>query len=228
MITPQTRTMLSFPAVDIGGIVRRACDILLAGTAGVLLSPLMLMIAIAIWAETGRPIVYSHQRLGKGGWPFRMYKFRKFHTRADGNNCPLTMDGDPRLTAAGRVLVAWKFDELPQLWNVLRGEMSIVGPRPESLAFADCFRDGFEKILEHKPGLVGPSQILFRQESRLYPTDIDPVEFYRRVLFPTKAKIDLAYFPKRTFSSDLRWIVRTGLAISGRATSAEMRRVTTQ
>jgi lipopolysaccharide/colanic/teichoic acid biosynthesis glycosyltransferase len=213
--TRQTQSLFSLPAADDGAVARRAFDILFAGTAAVLLAPLMLAIAIAIWVETGRPILFSHDRLGRGGRPFRMYKFRKFNTSADRNRCPLTIDGDRRLTAAGRILVASKLDELPQLWNVLRGEMSIVGPRPESLAFADCFRDGFEKVLEHKPGLVGPNQILFRHEGRLYPANVDPTEFYRQVLFPTKAKIDLGYYPHRTFYSDLRWILRAVLAISG-------------
>jgi len=137
-----------------------------------------------------------------------MYKFRKFAPDCDTHGCPLTIEGDGRLTAVGRVLAASKLDELPQLWNVLRGDMSLVGPRPESLAFTDCFRNGFEKVLEHKPGLFGPCQVMFRHESELFPAGVAAVEFYRQVLFPAKAKVDLAYFSQRTLISDLGWILR--------------------
>ena len=95
--------------------------------------------------------------------------------------------------------------------------MSIVGPRPESLEFADCFRDGFEKIHEHKPGLFGPCQVLFRHESRLYPAEVGAAEFYRKILFPAKAKIDLSYFSRRTLVSDFRWIIRAAWMIVTRA-----------
>jgi hypothetical protein len=135
-----------------------------------------------------------------------MYKFRKFRPDCGEKGCPLTLVGDDRLTAVGRFLAASKLDEVPQLWNVLRGDMSIVGPRPESLAFTDCFRNGFEKIHEHKPGLFGPCQVMFQHESKLYPSSVPATEFYRQVVFPAKAKIDLAYFSRRTLVSDLGWI----------------------
>jgi lipopolysaccharide/colanic/teichoic acid biosynthesis glycosyltransferase len=193
-------------ALDVG--LRRALDILCAVVAGFVLAPAMLIVTLAIWIESGRPILFSHLRLGQNGRPFRMYKFRKFRPDCDNHGCPLTVEGDGRLTAIGGLLAASKLDELPQLWNVLRGNMSLVGPRPESLAFADCFRNGFEKIHEHKPGLFGPCQVLFRHESKLYPAGVAAVEFYRQVLFPAKAEIDLAYFSRRTLVSDLGWILR--------------------
>ena len=112
------------------------------------------------------------------------------------------------------MLVVTKLDELPQLWNVLQGDMSLVGPRPESLAFSDCFRNGFEKIHEHKPGLFGPCQVMFRHESKYYPDGVAAVDFYRKVLFPAKAEIDLAYFSRRTLASDLGWIVRAAWVLA--------------
>src|SRR5205085_3111586 len=135
-------------SVDVG--LRRALDIVCAGVAAFVLAPVMLIVTLAIWIESGRPILFSQLRLGQNGRPFRMYKFRKFKPDCGNHGCPLTMEGDGRLTRIGRLLAASKLDELPQLWNVLRGDMSLVGPRPESLAFADCFRSGFEKIHEHK------------------------------------------------------------------------------
>jgi lipopolysaccharide/colanic/teichoic acid biosynthesis glycosyltransferase len=198
----------SRPSFGIDVSLRRSLDILCAAVAGSILAPVMLTVVIAVWIESGGPILFSQLRLGQHGRPFRMYKFRKFGPDCDNHGCPLTIEGDGRLTAIGRVLAASKLDELPQLWNVLRGDMSIVGPRPESLAFTDCFRNGFEKILEHKPGLFGPCQVMFRHEGKLYPAGVAAVEFYRQVLFPAKAEIDLAYFSRRTLVSDLRWILR--------------------
>ncbi|TIX44948.1 MAG: sugar transferase, partial [Mesorhizobium sp.] len=102
-----------------------------------------------------------------------------------------------------------------QLWNVFRGEMAIVGPRPESLVFADCFRGSFEGILQYKPGLLGPAQVLFRNEAHFYPGSVDPLLFYREVLFPAKARLDLSYYPQRTIVSDVVWMVRGLLAVLG-------------
>ena len=215
MNMPQTLAPAVLPTPKTSETGRRAMDIFCAGAGIIVLSPMMIAIALAIWLETGRPILFSQFRLGRNGSPFRMYKFRKFGVQCDTNGCPLTVEGDARLTLVGRFLAATKLDEMPQLWNVLMGEMSIVGPRPESLAFADCFRDGFERILDYRPGLLGPCQILFRHESRLYPAGRDPTAFYRQVLFPIKVSIDLAYFPRRTFASDLKWILRGALAVFG-------------
>jgi len=193
---------------SIDGGLRRIFDVVCASAAAFLLTPVMLMVMVAILIESGRPILFSQLRLGQNGRPFRMYKFRKFRPDCDNHGCPLTLEGDGRMTRVGRVLAASKLDELPQLWNVLRGDMSVVGPRPESLAFSDCFRNGFEKIHKHKPGLFGPCQVRFQHENKLYPTGVAAVEFYRRVVFPAKAEIDLAYFSRRTFFSDVGWIVR--------------------
>jgi lipopolysaccharide/colanic/teichoic acid biosynthesis glycosyltransferase len=179
----------------------------------VVLAPIVPVVTLALWIEGGRPILFSQLRLGQNGRPFRMYKFRKFRTDCDDRGCPLTMQNDGRLTKVGRILAASKLDELPQLWNVLRGDMSLVGPRPESLAFADCFRNGFERIHEHKPGLFGPCQALFRDESMLYPGGVAAVDFYRQVLFPAKAQIDLAYFSRRTVVSDFGWVLRSAWMI---------------
>jgi lipopolysaccharide/colanic/teichoic acid biosynthesis glycosyltransferase len=202
-------------AFDAG--MRRTLDLACTCVAAFLLAPVALIVTLAIWIEGGRPVLFSQLRLGKDGRPFRIYKFRKFRVDCDDRGCPLTMQGDGRLTAVGRVLDATKLDELPQLWNVLRGDMSLVGPRPESLAFADCFRNGFEKIHKHRPGLFGPCQVLFRNERKLYPAGVSAVEFYRQVLFPAKAKIDLTYFQHRTLVSDIGWILRAAWVIAAGA-----------
>jgi lipopolysaccharide/colanic/teichoic acid biosynthesis glycosyltransferase len=207
-LTPQARVVASLPT-------QRALDIFVAGVAMVFLAPLMVLVAAALLLEGGRPILFAQVRVGAGGRPFRMYKFRKFRPDCGSEGCPLTLNGDSRLTRVGRFLVATKIDELPQLWNVLRGEMSIVGPRPESLDFASCFCGGFEEILRYRPGLIGPSQVAFRNERQFYPQDQDPTQFYRDILFPAKARLDLAYFSRRTFASDIAWMTRGALAVLG-------------
>ncbi len=194
---------------------RRALDICLVCLALLFLAPLLLLVAAAVWLESRGPILFHQVRIGKGGRYFYMYKFRKFHADAGRAGSPLTLKKDPRLTFVGSILAATKLDELPQLWNVLRGEMSIVGPRPESLAFADCFQNGWEDLLNFKPGLIGPCQIMFRNEADAFPGDVAPDLFYRTVLFPLKASIDLEYFKNRTLARDFVTMLRGALAVSG-------------
>jgi lipopolysaccharide/colanic/teichoic acid biosynthesis glycosyltransferase len=196
-------------------MVRRAVDIS-GALAGLVISiPLMLAIALAIRLDTPGSVLFSQTRLGRGGRHFRLYKFRKFRHGPDASGCAVTLKDDPRLTRVGRLLERWKFDELPQLWNVLVGDMSLVGPRPETLDFADCFSGPFRQVLDHTPGLFGPNQVIFRNEGSLYPADQDPHNFYRTVLFPEKARIDLRCFEHRSLFSDIAWIVRGALAVLG-------------
>lgn len=194
---------------------RRAVDVFAAASALIILSPLLLLIAAAIWAESGGPIFYRQMRLGRGGRLFRMYKFRKFHAACHHSGMPLTLQDDDRLTRTGKFLRTTKLDELPQFWNVLIGEMSLVGPRPETPAFADCFSGGSERVLDFKPGIFGPTQYAFRNECRLYSDASDPDALYRREIFPAKAEIDLAYYPTRTMRHDLAWVALCGLAVFG-------------
>jgi len=199
--------------------VQRAFDLCTAFVALCVVAPLMLLIACVVWLESGRPIYFSQLRLGKGGRPFYLYKFRKFRTDCGPGGRPLTLRNDDRMTVVGRFLALTKFDELPQLWNVLRGDMSIVGPRPESLAFADCFNNGLEHVLDCRPGLFGPCQCLFRHEELFFPPNAEPEEFYRRVLFPAKAKIDLDYFSQRSLVKDVGWVIRGAGAVVGLTSS---------
>jgi lipopolysaccharide/colanic/teichoic acid biosynthesis glycosyltransferase len=195
--------------------IRRAADITMAGMAIFVTAPLMFMIAGLVLLETGWPILFWHPRIGLDGQPFNMCKFRKFYPDSRSDGMPLTLKSDSRLTRVGKVLAQTKLDELPQLWNILRGDMAIVGPRPESVEFLDCYRDGFEEVLRYRPGLVGPSQIFFRDESFFYPPGEDPKAFYRKVVFPTKAGLDIAYFRHRTLMSDAQWLIRSALVLSG-------------
>lgn len=193
-------------------VIRRVVDLLVAVPAALVLAPLMVAVACAIWVETGRPILFRQIRLGKAGRPFVMLKFRKFG-RDPQEGGALTRQGDPRMTDLGRILMVTKLDELPQLWNVIAGDMALVGPRPESLAFADCFEGGLERLLDHKPGLLGPCQILFRNEGMLFPPGGDPEHFYRTTLFPLKARIDLDYLERRTLIGDIGIMLRGVISV---------------
>ena len=179
----------------LGFEARRVFDCLIAIIALICIAPLLAVIAMAIWVESGGPIFFSQTRLGKGAQRFRLHKFRKFHEQGQQGGLAVTLRNDPRMTRMGRLMERTKLDELPQLWNILVGEMAFVGPRPESLAFADCFNGAYNSILEYRPGIFGPCQTMFRNENLLYGSCCDPEKFYRTMLFPLKAQIDLAYFP---------------------------------
>ncbi len=194
---------------------QRMFDVAVATVLLVVSLPLTVAICVLIALESGRPIFFRHERLGLHGRRFMMVKFRKFHKHCSAHGPQLTSNNDNRLTAFGALLARTKFDELPQLWNILKGNMAIVGPRPESVEFTDCFKSGFEEILEYRPGLVGPSQVFFRDESDFYPGNEYPTSFYRKFIFPAKAGIDIAYFRQRTMISDLLWLWRSGRSTIG-------------
>jgi lipopolysaccharide/colanic/teichoic acid biosynthesis glycosyltransferase len=192
---------------------RRVFDVTVALMGLIVFAPLMIMIALAIRLDTRGPVFFSQIRLGRGGRHFRLHKFRKFVHGPEASGRAVTLKNDRRMTRVGRFLERTKLDELPQLWNVLNGDMSIVGPRPETLDFADCFAGSYRHVLDYTPGLFGPNQVIFRNESSLYPAHRDPHEFYRTVLFPAKATIDLSYYPRRTLVTDLGWLTRGVLVV---------------
>jgi lipopolysaccharide/colanic/teichoic acid biosynthesis glycosyltransferase len=190
-------------------------DRLIALLALVITAPLMILIAAAIVIESGQPVFFSQERIGLSGCRFRMYKFRKFPSTVGRDTLPLTLANDKRCTRVGSLLAKTKLDELPQLWNVLTGDMALVGPRPEVPDFAACFTGPYRRVLEFRPGIFGPSQAVFRDEAALYPPHQDPRDFYLRALFPAKAALDLAYYPSRTLYRDAAWVLRGLLAVCG-------------
>lgn len=193
------------------GMASRMLDIAAALAGLLLVGPVMAVVAAAVWWEGGRPVIFSQTRIGQHGRRFRLYKFRKFRP-TDAGGPKLTVQGDARLTTVGRFIERTKLDELPQLWNVLAGDMSVVGPRPEVPEFADCFERGCQRLLDYRPGIFGPAQVAFRSEGALYGGgDID--SFYREALFPRKAQLDLAYYPKRSLAGDVAWIFRGVFAV---------------
>lgn len=190
----------------IRAFAKRAMDLVLASLGLLIASPVMFIIAVLLWLESPGHVIFAQQRLGQYGRRFAIYKFRKFPANWGSQGPDVTVANDARLTKIGAVLERLKLDELPQLWNIIKGDMSIVGPRPETLRFADLFVDRYNFILDYRPGLFGPG--LDRNEGDLYPLEGDPEEYYRRVLFPQKAEKQLAYYQTATLLGDFVWTVK--------------------
>lgn len=190
------------------GFCKRGLDIVLAILAFFIAAPVIGLISALLWLESPGNVIFTQVRIGLHGKRFKMYKFRKFPANWGDKGPAVTAAGDSRMTFLGSILERLKFDELPQLWNILRGEMSFVGPRPESCQFADMLESRYADLLQYVPGIFGPNQIAFRNESSMYPPDEPPENFYRRVLFKHKAQVDLVYFKKANLFTDISWMIR--------------------
>jgi lipopolysaccharide/colanic/teichoic acid biosynthesis glycosyltransferase len=198
-----TRTTES-PRVD-----RHILDRLVAVLGMLVLSPILLLIALAILIESGRPILFGQNRVGRHGKLFRILKFR---TMRQGQAGPaITAGGDSRITGTGKFLRKFKLDELPQLWNVTRGDMSLVGPRPEVPQFVDMNSPAWKSVLSVRPGITDPASITYRNEETLLATAADPIRFYRETVLPAKLALNLAYLRKRSLWFDLKVIAQTVL-----------------
>jgi lipopolysaccharide/colanic/teichoic acid biosynthesis glycosyltransferase len=182
---------------------KRSFDVVLAAAGLLIVAPLFALIALLVKLTSPGPVFFRQVRCGTGGDRFEILKFRKMgETVRAGDR--VTARGDFRLTPLGRVLERTKLDELPQLINVLRGEMSIVGPRPEDPTLAAHFPVEFAEILTTPPGVAGPNQVRFRNESELYPEDCaDRTAYYVNEILPRKIPVDLAYVRRRGFFRDL-------------------------
>lgn len=179
--------------------MRRLLDIVASLVGLIVLSPLFAVIAIVV----GRPVFHRARRVGRHGREFEMLKFRSMTVAAHGS--ALTMQNDARVTRAGRVLRRTKLDELPQLVNVLRGEMSLVGPRPEDPRYVALYDDGQRRVLDVRPGITSAASLAYHDEETLLTSE----QQYIETILPAKLRIDLEYEKSRTLASDLRLIVRT-------------------
>ena len=187
-------------------VVKRALDVVVAALALVLLLPLIALLALLIVLDSPGPVFYRADRVGFHGRRLRMLKFRKM--RADAGGAALTVAGDERLTGLGAWLVRTKLDELPQLWHVLRGEMSIVGPRPESPGYVNRFRSEYDVILAVRPGLTGYTQLAFAREGSILDPQ-DPDGHYVTALLPQKVALDRLYAARPSTRRDLSIIGAT-------------------
>src|SRR6266699_7201668 len=202
--------------------LKRCLDVLGASSLLVLLSPLFAAAALAVRLSGPGPILFRQARVGRGGKPFDILKLRTM--RASQRPGPLiTTAGDPRVTRVGRVLRRWKLDELPQLINVLRGEMSFVGPRPEVRRYVDMFAETYRELLAVRPGITDPASVAFRDEETLLARSANAEELYVHEILPRKLALSRAYVRQRSLGLDVRLIARTVAAILGwHAPSAQM------
>jgi lipopolysaccharide/colanic/teichoic acid biosynthesis glycosyltransferase len=190
--------------------LKRWFDVVVAASLLVVLSPLMLALAVAIKLESAGPVLYRSRRVGVNGREFAMLKFRKMHRDATG---PLiTSQDDERLTRIGSLLARTKLDELPQLWNVVRGDMSLVGPRPEDPAFVALYRKAFEPVLMARPGITGLSQLAFAKETSILARP-ELAGSYEERLLPAKIRIDMLYIARRSTLIDAQILIWTAAAI---------------
>ncbi|WP_217914888.1 sugar transferase [Miltoncostaea marina] len=191
-------------------IAQRATDIVLSAAMLVLTAPLWAALAVAIKIDSRGPVLYRAKRIGRDERPFAMLKFRKMHDGAAGP--ALTMDEDDRFTRMGRFLAHSKLDELPQLWNVLKGDMSFVGPRPEDARYVRAHHDAYRRVLAVRPGITGLSQIRYRREFEHLVGD-DFEAFYLNTLLPTKLAIDQYYVDHQSWLLDMKCIIWTAVAL---------------
>jgi lipopolysaccharide/colanic/teichoic acid biosynthesis glycosyltransferase len=195
------------------GVARRALDVVVSLAALSVLLPLLALIALLVKATSPGPVLFVQERVGRGLVPFRLFKFRTMVADAPARGPALTVGADPRVTRVGAFLRATKLDELPQLVNVLRGDMSLVGPRPEVPSYVGLYGDADRRIFTVRPGITDPSSLLYRDEAAILATYPDPERAYREVVLPHKIAVSLAYVDRRTVLSDVALLLRTALRL---------------
>jgi lipopolysaccharide/colanic/teichoic acid biosynthesis glycosyltransferase len=188
----------------------RLLDLILAGVVLTVSLPILLLLAIAIRLDSHGSVLHRATRIGRGGRAFTLYKFRTMIDGAAAVGPSVTAASDQRVTRVGQVLRRTKLDELPQLWNVLRGDMRLVGPRPEDPRFVALYAPEERLVLSVCPGLTGPSQLtFFDEETILASAARDPELTYVRDILPRKLAIDLEYARRHDLAGDLRIMART-------------------
>ena len=175
-----------------------------------LLWPVLLVVAILIKVKMpGDPVLFTQQRVGRHGRVFRIYKFRTMTVGHGGSS--VSVKGESRITALGVHLRRWKLDELPELWNVLKGDMSFVGPRPDVPGYADQLQGDDRRMLELRPGITGPATLKYRNEEELLARVDNPIQYNDEVIFPDKVRLNLYYLDHYSFLKDLQMIACTVL-----------------
>lgn len=207
---------LTSTGADAYGYLKRAFDVLLSGAALLVLSPLLAAVAVAVPLASPGPALYRARRVGLNGAPFTMYKFRTMHV--GGAGAPITAGDDPRVFPLGKLLRRLKVDELPQLVNVLKGDMSIVGPRPEDPDIvARHYSPAHMETLAVRPGLTSPGSVYYYAVGEETLRHGDAVDAYVERLLPVKLALDLVYVREASLAYDLALVVRTAAVIAARA-----------
>ena len=190
-------------------MLKRLVDIVLAPVALVLLSPPFLLVALLIKLESPGPVFYRGGRIGRYGKPFRIFKFRTMVANADKLGGPSTKADDARITRVGKWIRRFNLDELPQLINVLKGEMSVVGPRPEVAQYVALFSDEEREILSVRPGITDWATLWIRDEGRVLAGSDDPERTYLEKIWPEKHRLALEYVRGRSLVIDFQIMAKT-------------------
>ena len=193
--------------------LKRLFDIFFSLLGLVFLSPLLCLSAIAIKMQDGGPVFFMQERIGKGLRPFKMYKFRSMTPETSGTGLSITIGGDARVTRFGRVLRKLKVDELPQLINVLKGDMSLVGPRPEVWKYVNHFISDFREVLKVRPGITDYASIIYHDEEEVLMKSDDPENFYLKTILPAKIELNKRYVREMSLVRDVDIIMRTFAAL---------------
>jgi len=189
--------------------VKRFLDIFISTIGIIFLLPIFITIGILIKLDSKGPIFFKQIRIGKDEKPFFIYKFRTMKMDATQQGPSITKRDDPRITKIGKILRRYKIDELPQLFNVLFGSMSFVGPRPDVPGFADKLEGEDRHILSLRPGITGPASLKYKEEEQLLAEQKDPERYNREVIWPDKVKINLDYLKSWSLKKDIIYIIRT-------------------
>ncbi len=199
--------------------MKRLLDVALAGVAMLVLAPLLLVVALAIVLTDGRPVFYVATRVGQHGIEFRLYKFRtmvQFGSTVMTPGSSVTVFDDPRITRIGKILRQTKIDELPQFFNVLRGDMSLVGPRPEDPEYVAFYTPEQRRVLDLKPGITSVAALEYVDEGELLKGD-DWEAVYRERIVPAKLALEADYAARRTLWTDIGLLCRTAVMLARRA-----------
>lgn len=189
--------------------MKRLFDFTISLTGLIVISPVLILAALFIKAASGSPVFYRQARVGLNGRIFKLYKFRTMAADADKIGTSVTTKNDPRITPVGRFLRWAKLDELPQLFNVLKGDMSFVGPRPDVPGFADKLEGKDRIILSVRPGITGPATLKYRKEEEILAKQPDPDKYNAEVIYPDKIRINREYAKNHNFWTDIGYIFKT-------------------
>jgi lipopolysaccharide/colanic/teichoic acid biosynthesis glycosyltransferase len=204
-------------------MTKRLFDIIFSLMGMIIAAPLSLIIIFAIKLSSPGPVFYKGERIGKWGRPFRILKFRTKVIGAEELGGPSVAENDPRVTKAGKILRKYKLDEIPQLINILKGEMSFVGPRPEVKCYVDMFTEEEKKILTVRPGMTDFASLWNLDEGSLLAASLNPEKIYAEKVRPRKIELQLKYIDNRSFLTDVKIILRTIFMVFSRKKPAAIK-----
>ena len=202
---------------------KRFFDVLVSALGLLVLAPVLAVLAVLVAILNGRPVLFRQRRVGRGGREFMLYKFRTMTVATGTEAGSFDAGSAARVTPLGRLLRRAKLDELPQLWNVIRGEMSLVGPRPEVRKWVDAYPERWRYVHTVRPGITDPASIVYRNEEAILANAADPEGSYRNEILPHKLSLYEEYVRSRTLRGDLRILMRTASALFRREADERLR-----